>query len=91
MIRNTSREAYKSIVNLGAKQNLVLTAIKEHKAICNYDIAEYLKVPINQVTGRTRELFQLGLVREEYIERHLKTGRQCIYWGLTPQGEKYFV
>lgn len=88
LVRDTSKKAYRSLTDLSRRRQEVLTAIFIHKTIPNFDIAKYLRLPINQVTGRTRELFQDGLVREEFKDYHPVTGRLVIFWGLTKKGEE---
>lgn len=90
MIRHTSKQALASLKDLGHRQYQVLEAIHKNKAVANLDIAEYLRMPINQITPRTNELVQAGLVHEEYTNTHPKTNKTVIYWGLTQRGERMF-
>ena len=80
MIQSTSRLAYDSIVeSLGARQSDVYGAIKRFGEICNLQIAHELRLPINSITPRVKELRELGLV-EEAAKRKSATGRTAIYW-----------
>ena len=63
MIQQTSLEAYEVIYDdLGNRQKEVLDCIKDNPGICNKEISEKLLLPINCVTGRTKELRDKGLV-----------------------------
>ena len=88
-VRNTSRKAFHSLDDLGKRQRDVLNTIwKFPYGICNLDISIYIEIPINQITPRTNELVNMGLVEESHRARNVITGRQAIYWKLSLLGEK---
>ncbi len=91
MIQTTSIIAYNSLTDLGSRQYQVLEHIYHGKSVCNLDIALSLNLPINQVTGRTKELVDMGLVTEGHKSPNPHTGRTVIYWELTSEGEKLFT
>lgn len=66
-----SIEAYRAIEKkLGPKQKKVYDCIKSYSGgISRQRIAIRLGVPINQVTGRVRELLDLGAIIESGTER----------------------
>lgn len=78
-IQKTSIDAYHDL-NLGVRQLQVYEVIRDLKYACNMDIAKELDIPINQITGRTRELVQMGAVREYDRLKNPITKRTVIYW-----------
>lgn len=63
MIQQTSIEAYDCIYDdLGHRQQEVYDVIENHIDVCNQDISMILSIPINCVTGRVKELRDLGFV-----------------------------
>lgn len=90
MIRQTSREAYWSLNDLGRRQLMVLSTIRSRGSACNLDIAEELGMPINSITPRTKELVDAGLVMERERRVITKTGRKVIFWSLTEEGKRIF-
>lgn len=79
-VQQTSAVAYASLEDLGERQAAVRNAISTMGAACNQRIADYLGVPVNQVTGRVFELRTAGLVREAYKAVWMPTGRTVIWW-----------
>jgi predicted ArsR family transcriptional regulator len=88
VISETSRKAYKSIDKLGAKQQAVLDVIERQGAIDNWRISELLGVPINEVTGRSRELFKAGVIEVAYKDKG-HTGRTVKFWKAKTTIENY--
>ena len=85
-VRNTSRQAYHSLHDLGNRQRDVLLAILDNgKPICNLDLSRRMVKPINQLTPRTNELVVAGLV-EESLRGISSTGRRAIFWQVTDSG-----
>lgn len=76
----TSTAALASLTDLGERQATVHAAIRALGSACNQKIAEYLGIPVNQVTGRVFELRDMGLVREAYRGEWIPTGRTVIWW-----------
>lgn len=75
----TSKEAYDKIVSeLGNRQYEVYTLLKEIEPACNKEIADKLRLPINEITPRTNELRYKGVVEEAYKADY--NGRKVIYW-----------
>lgn len=66
----TSREAYKSVQELGNKQMEVFEKIVELQPCSNKTIAEALNWEINRVTGRVNELAKKGLIKSEKVRRN---------------------
>lgn len=91
MIQQTSLLAFESIKDsLEPKQRQVYNVIKQLKTACNLDIAEYLRLPINSITGRVYDLRELGLVELSHKDVCPKTGRLVIYWSIKPQQGRLF-
>lgn len=78
-VASTSLFAYKSIVNLGAKQTTVLEKIEEIQPCSNKQIAKSLGWEINRVTGRVNELAKLGLIKTKSTQLG-ETGRPEKVW-----------
>lgn len=85
-IRQTSLDAYHTIGDIGKKQEEVYKVIKLLGHASDFDIANYLQVPINRITGRRNELVKLGWIKEAEKAISPHTGRRVIYWQV---GEKY--
>lgn len=69
--KKTSLDAFTEIKpTLGKRQQKVYNAIKQLGSPSNLEIANYLQLPINQVTPRTNELVKMNKV--EFAEK-----RQC--------------
>ena len=88
-IAQTSLLAYNDIkIELGARQIQVLEAFKTtNLGLCDLELAEALKLPINSITPRRGELQTAGLV--------VWTGHKLNKWGravrqytLTAKGDK---
>jgi DNA-binding MarR family transcriptional regulator len=60
----TTYRQLKADKQLSPKRLKVYTAIKELTKCTNKEIATYLGIPINEITGRVSELAQLGKIRE---------------------------
>jgi predicted ArsR family transcriptional regulator len=68
VVAQTSLLTYVEIKGkLGAKQRQVYDALRKIEPASNWDVAEYLYWPINQVTGRMNELCYRGLVQVEAV------------------------
>jgi hypothetical protein len=81
MIRPTSLEAYEEVKgHLGSMQELVLSALEKLKVASNWDIANYLKMPINSITPRCLELRSLGIVEYAFTSIDQKTKRKVMMW-----------
>jgi Predicted transcriptional regulator len=79
-VQDTSIEAYRKLRNLGARQRQVLDLITA-EPMSNMDLSKTLGVPINQVTPRTKELRDLGLVEARARKICPYTHRRVIVWG----------
>lgn len=82
-MNSTSLEAYHNEVkpNLNKKQQLVLRAISvARRPVCNQEIADYLKKPINTITPRVNELVKSGAVTVAFKAPYPVTKRKVTYW-----------
>ena len=79
-VQPTSAAAYASLQDLGERQTAVLSAIRTLQSACNQKIANYMGIPVNQVTGRVFELRDKGLVKEHRKAIWAPTGRNVIWW-----------
>lgn len=88
MIRDTSLAAYSEVKRtLGARQKEVLQAFKDSpRPLANREIASILKLEINQITPRVKELREKNLVEEKYRKNY--HGRECIAWGLKIESQQ---
>lgn len=80
MRRETSRDAYYSLTDLGKRQEEVLQALKKLGEATNLEVATYLGRPINTVTPRTFELRKTGAVIEGGKRKCRVSGRTAISW-----------
>jgi len=86
-VRQTSIDSYKSLLDkLGAKQRLIYDAFCI-TPLTNAEVADFLKMPINCVTGRTNELVEMGLVKYAGTKIHPGTHRRQIVWKISNQVE----
>ena len=80
MIQQTSMEAYESLYDtLGNRQRMVFDVIDEYNNVCNQDISMMLGLPINCVTGRVKELRDLGFVYHAGFKSN-DNGRRVMVW-----------
>lgn len=80
MIQQTSIEAYKSLYDdLSNRQKIVYDVIDEYNNICNQDISMILGIPINCVTGRVKELRDIGFVCHAGFKEN-DNGRRVMVW-----------
>ena len=80
MIQQTSMEAYDCIYDdLGERQKIVFDVIDEYSNVCNQDISMILDLPINCVTGRVKELRDLGFVSHAGYKLN-DNGRRVMVW-----------
>lgn len=64
-VTHTSLFAYRGVkTNIGAKQKIILNAIKAIQPCSDVQIAEYLAYEINRVTPRRGELAAMGKIVE---------------------------
>ena len=84
MIQETSLQAYESVLmELGERQLQVIRALNKLGQANNRMIADYLKLPINSVTPRVKELRDKKLIGVWDTAEDSVTKRQTIYWKLT--------
>ena len=89
-VRQTSINAYYSLEDLGTRQQEVLCAFSMND-LSNRDFAKMYCIQINQVTPRTNELVEIGLVQETGKKKDPQTGKTVIAWGLTDKGRAVIV
>ncbi|HEX9087844.1 MAG TPA: hypothetical protein VF867_09990 [Arthrobacter sp.] len=78
-VQQTSVLAYKSLT-LSDRQTEVRRAISSLGTACNQQIADYLHLPVNQVTGRVFELRAMGVVISSHKAVWAPTGKTVIFW-----------
>jgi DNA-binding MarR family transcriptional regulator len=82
-MRQTSIKSYQSIVDsIGSRQSQVLATLKKFGHLSNREISEKLGIPINQITPRTNELVQKGLVYHAGYQEDRLSKRTVMVWGL---------
>jgi len=80
-VQSTSLEAYTDLLyELGEKQEIVLETIQQHPNASNHDLARILHWEINCVTGRVKELREMGYVLENGEKVDRLTGRRVMKW-----------
>lgn len=81
MIRDTSRKSYYSIEQgLGKRQRLIFSFFKKYGAVTNLEISTWEKIPINQVTPRTNELYKKGFLTIAQKRVCTISGRTALSW-----------
>jgi DNA-binding MarR family transcriptional regulator len=75
-LRNLS---YHSL-NLGEKQEQVYNAIEQYQPVTNRQLSNILRWPINSITGRVKELRDMGLVHKEGSAYDQVTERTVSTW-----------
>lgn len=78
-VQQTSVLAYQGLT-LSDRQIEVRRCISALGTACNQQIADYLHVPVNQVTGRVFELRKLGVVISSHKATWAPTGKTVIFW-----------
>ena len=82
-VTNTSLQAFEYVRDsLGERQSQVLDAIYKLQYCTNTQIAKYLHIPINCVTGRTNELRKKDLVIKSHVSWDPLTRQKATYWKL---------
>lgn len=89
MIAQTSLLAYKTVnKDLGARQQQVFDVVEARGSASNEQIADTLKVPINYVTGRVKELRDMGYLGFESLTKN-RSGSVAKSWSIRdPQDKK---
>lgn len=80
LVQQTQLESYHGLRDVGAKQEIVYRAISTLGRASDYDVANYLNLPINRITPRRNELFRMGLVKEATRDISPHTGKRVIFW-----------
>lgn len=83
-VQQTSKQAYCTL-HLGRRQREVLRLLAGED-LTNLQLSKRLGIPINAITGRTKELREMGLVIDRGIVRCLYTGRRVHKWGVPIEG-----
>jgi len=86
-VRQTSIIAFHSLRDISGRQRAVFEILRETQPACNMDISANLHLPINQITPRTNELVEMGLVKLAHKAPNPITSKTVIYWGLSIKGE----
>lgn len=80
-VQQTSIDAYKEVEpDLGRRQTQVLDCIRRYRNVTNSEIANMLRLSINQVTPRTHELRKAGRVFFAEKRRCTVTGKNVLAW-----------
>lgn len=77
-MRETSLEAFKT-VDLQRREKEVLGIIQKLQPCYNEQIADYLKRPINTITGRVNGLYNKGVITDFDKIKNTR-GRSVIRW-----------
>ena len=87
MIAQTSLLAYRTLTDLGDRQQQVFDAIEYMGSASNEMVADRLNLPIQSVTGRVNELVRYGYLTVVGIT-HNKSGRSAKLWGVCDPADK---
>lgn len=82
LTQQTSLQAFYDKIKpeLGARQEYVLSGLKQLKSATNLELSVHLDLPINATTPRIFELRKLGLVREQEKRNCKISSRKAIAW-----------
>lgn len=81
MIQQTSLTTYlDNLKTLGPRQQMVLKVISTRVGICDREIMKELGWEINSITGRRKELEEMGFIEEAYEGRYVPTNRTVKFW-----------
>lgn len=81
MVTQTSKEAYLNIIqNLANRQWSVYKALREIQPANNRMISQHMKLPINHITPRVKELRDRKLVGVDSVREDHITNRTTIFW-----------
>lgn len=61
-MNQASIDSYYSIEDISDRQREVYLAIRAHGPVTNRELCSILRLPINSITGRVRELVQRNMV-----------------------------
>lgn len=82
MIQQTSIESYRSILpDLNSRQQTIYRTIRKLGCCSNNDLSRILKLPINCITPRVKELRDYNLVFRKGVKTDRITNRTVIVWG----------
>lgn len=87
-VTTTSKESYRKLKDLGARQTAVHKAIGELGTASNREIAMYLDKPVNEITPRVKELRDYGFVAEHGKKFDPETKRNVSAWCVTDPNDK---
>lgn len=89
MATETSINAYNEVKeSIGDKQSIVLNGLKTLEIANNQMIARFIKLPINNVTGRMNELREMKLVTFSHTAPCPYSNKQTMFWTLTKWGKE---
>lgn len=77
-------ESYHLLMDKDTRQKKVLKAIRKYGPISNRELSKKLDLPINSITGRVKELREMGLVHVEGIKYDKKTDRNVTVFSIHP-------
>lgn len=81
MIRQTSLQAYKSIIDeLQQREMIVLKCIRDNKALCCFEISDKLNLPMHSISGRLTSLEKKGYIEALGYKANPNTGRLSTIW-----------
>lgn len=86
-VTETSREAFKSLKDLGDKQRVVYEAIKMLGRATDLELSEHLGIPINRITNRRGELVGYGMVAQEGYKKN-PSGNNAMAWVIKDLNDK---
>jgi len=82
-LNQASIDSYYAIDDLCDRQRDVYIAIRENGPVTNRELSQLMSIPINSITGRTRELVQRNMVVSFGKRCDAVTGRNVNEWVAT--------
>lgn len=91
MVTETSKEAYRSLNDLGDRQRLVHKTLSEMGIASNRDIARRLRMIPSDISGRMKELRDYGFVAEHGKKIDPETGKNVTTWCVIDPNDKNLI
>jgi len=87
-IENRNNAFKQLIEKFALRKRVVYKIIESYGSLTDFEIAEKMKLPINSITGRRKELEQSCLIKEVASKKNDKTNITNTIWSVTTEAER---
>jgi len=87
-IENRNNAFKQLIEKFALRKRAVYKIIESYGSLTDFEIAEKMKLPINSITGRRKELEQSCLIKEVASKKNDKTNITNTIWSVTTESER---